>query len=93
MNTCFDQIRQIADRELNRVYEQVLNKGKDESIRQVLKEAESTWSSYRDKQCELESYGVRGGSVYPTIMAICITEKARARIMSSVAFWIVRRGT
>jgi uncharacterized protein YecT (DUF1311 family) len=80
MNSCFDRERQAVDQELNRTYHDAMERASRPNIKASLGDAEAAWSIYRDKQCEFESSGVRGGSVYATIVALCLTKATRARI-------------
>jgi uncharacterized protein YecT (DUF1311 family) len=80
MNLCFDHVRQSADEELNRTYQSAMKKTSNQAVANTLRDSERAWISYRDRECELESYAARGGSAYPMIVAICLTEKIRARI-------------
>jgi uncharacterized protein YecT (DUF1311 family) len=79
MNLCFDHIRQLADGELGYAYQSALKKTSNQAVQKALRDSERAWITYRDRECELESYGVRGGTAYPMVFAICLTEKIRAR--------------
>lgn len=45
-----------------------------------LKEAESTWLSYRDIQCKAAAHQYEGGSMAPMIYSQCLTNLTRHRI-------------
>jgi uncharacterized protein YecT (DUF1311 family) len=79
LNDCFDRIRQSADDELNRVYQDLIDRVADQSAKTALREAERAWISYRDKECAFELHNGGGGSAYPMSFAICVTAKTRAR--------------
>jgi uncharacterized protein YecT (DUF1311 family) len=79
MNLCFDHVRQVAEEELIRTYQSIFKITSDKASQQTLRDSQRGWITYRDKWCEFQSSGVRGGTVYPTILAICLTDKIRAR--------------
>lgn len=75
MNICFDRVRQLADEGLTRTYQNAMKMASDKATKSALRDSERAWISYRDKECEFKSSGVRGGSVRPMIFSICLTEK------------------
>ena len=78
MNVCYDHVRQEADDELTQTYRTLMTKISDQVVKSKLRDAERAWISYRDKECEFETYNDSAGSIYPTAVSICLTEKIRA---------------
>jgi uncharacterized protein YecT (DUF1311 family) len=79
LNACFDRTRQSADDELNRIYQDLIERMADQAAGTALRDAERAWISYRDKECAFELHNAEGGSAYPMSFAICVTAKTRAR--------------
>ncbi len=73
MNTCAASKLKKADEELNAIYGKLLSRLGSEQ-KTFLKAAERSWIHYRDKMCELEGSGTKGGSINPMIVANCLTE-------------------
>ena len=73
MNTCAASELKKADEELNAIYDKLLSR-LDSGQKPLLKAAERAWIHYRDKMCELEGSGTKGGSINPMIVANCLTE-------------------
>lgn len=67
-----------ADRALNRAYQKALSaRGADAA--QVLKTAQRSWLSFRDKECEWESDLYQGGTLAPVIFVNCLVALTQAR--------------
>ena len=78
MNACFEREYREADAELNKTYE-ALRDRVSSTGRETLRDAQRAWIAYRDAQCAFESAGTEGGSIHPTIVAICRTELTRTQ--------------
>jgi uncharacterized protein YecT (DUF1311 family) len=78
INVCAQQSYEAADRELNRVYQQLRDNLSPEE-REELRQAELEWIEYRDANCEAESSEYEGGSLQPTIRYGCLEELTRNR--------------
>lgn len=78
MTRCAGEDYARADRELNAVYAQV-RAALPEAERERLKLAQRAWIASRDADCELEPYGVRGGSMEPMLMAACKADRTTQR--------------
>lgn len=45
----------------------------------ALLKAQRAWIQYRDGQCEVEGFSVRGGTLEPAIVELCLAELTRKR--------------
>ena len=88
MNFCAEQDWQAADAELNRVYKAVMAemKAKDQSLppelqgaAQTLRDAQRAWISFRDTNCRLAGYPMRGGSAEPLLIYGCLRQMTQDR--------------
>ncbi len=68
-----------ADAELNRVYAGLL-KSLDAKTARKLKTAQLAWLKFRDAECALLASKVEGGSVYPMIYEMRMTELTKKRV-------------
>lgn len=92
LNICAANAAQAADHELNLVWKRVaaeMKRRDGEVDRKVDREplhfdtllaSQRAWLTYRDKQCLLASFEMRGGSSAPQIHDGCFHELTRARI-------------
>jgi uncharacterized protein YecT (DUF1311 family) len=88
MNFCAEQDWQAADAELNRVYTSVMAdmKAMDQSLppelkgaAQTLREAQRAWITFRDANCRLAGYPMRGGSAEPLLIYGCLRQMTTDR--------------
>jgi uncharacterized protein YecT (DUF1311 family) len=92
MNRCSYLDYQAADAELNRVWGDVSavmkkwDKDMNGTYRDgragyftVLLESQRAWLKYRDQQCTLAGYEVRGGSMEPLVVNTCRATMTEAR--------------
>jgi uncharacterized protein YecT (DUF1311 family) len=78
MNRCAAEEFQKADAELNKVYGQVAkDAGAAEKVK--LRAAQLAWIKFRDAHCDYESFGNKGGSIYPMVYSFCLAEVTRER--------------
>jgi uncharacterized protein YecT (DUF1311 family) len=81
MNQCAGQDYKAADKELNRVYQQITGRLKNNSDgKKLLVSAQRAWIGFRDAQCKFSASGVAGGSVYPLIYSNCMTSVTKVRV-------------
>ncbi|MCC8462000.1 MAG: lysozyme inhibitor LprI family protein [Rickettsia endosymbiont of Ecitomorpha arachnoides] len=81
MNYCAGEEYKKVDKKLNQIYKEILKHISDEQEKvNLLKKSQNLWIKYRDADCEFRSSGVYGGSVYPMILLMCLTEKTEERI-------------
>ena len=83
MNFCAEQDWQAADAELNRVYTSVMADmtAMDQALppelqgaAQTLRDAQRAWITFRDANCRLAGYPMRGGSAEPLLVYGCFRQ-------------------
>lgn len=78
MNACYKAAHDAADAALNERYKTLMARlGTDDQGR--LREAQRAWVAFRDKQCAFETAPYSTGSIYPVLVAGCLTELTQAR--------------
>ena len=92
MNMCLLELFQRTDAELNRQWrvtsdamkaqdrEIDRNYDKEPGYFETMLAAQRAWMAYRDKQCLLESFEMRGGSGAPMMHSLCMDRLTRERI-------------
>lgn len=78
MNICAGKAYEAADAVLNQVY-QKLRAMLDEGEKTQLKEAQTAWLAYRDRNCEFVADQYKGGTIRPMIYAGCLTDVTKNR--------------
>jgi uncharacterized protein YecT (DUF1311 family) len=78
MNTCWGNEYKKADVVLNQVYRK-LAAMLDEEPKAQLKEAQLAWINYRDKNCAFVADVYKGGTLRPTVLAICLLDVTNNR--------------
>ena len=79
LNMCTAQEYKKADQKLNKLYQAYTTKlGSAE--RKQFTAIQKSWVNYKDKDCQYTAQGYNGGSIYPTILNTCLTEKTEDRI-------------
>jgi uncharacterized protein YecT (DUF1311 family) len=88
MNFCAERDWQAADAELNRIYKAVMAdmKAMDQSLppdlqgaAQTLRDAQRAWITFRDTNCRLAGYPMRGGSAEPLLIYGCLRQMTQDR--------------
>jgi uncharacterized protein YecT (DUF1311 family) len=84
MNRCADRDARRADAELNRVYQELLSKNKDNAnATRKLRAAQRAWLAFRDAQLQAqypaEDKQGEYGSIYPMCYAIVATAMTKER--------------
>jgi uncharacterized protein YecT (DUF1311 family) len=83
LNACAEQDWQAADAELNRVYKATMAamKAVDQSLppdlqgaATTLRDAQRAWIAFRDRNCNLAGYPMRGGSAEPLLIYGCLRQ-------------------
>jgi uncharacterized protein YecT (DUF1311 family) len=83
LNFCAEQDWMDADAELNRVYKAVMAemKAMDQSLppelqgaATTLRDAQRAWIAFRDTNCNLAGYPMRGGSAEPLLIYGCLRQ-------------------
>ncbi|ARV59450.1 hypothetical protein BZZ01_13170 [Nostocales cyanobacterium HT-58-2] len=71
MKYCSQQSYQAADKRLNQVYKKVTSTFNGEQ-KQILTAAQQAWIKFRDRNCDFEVYGNRGGTGYEIFRNGCL---------------------
>lgn len=79
LNQCAARARDKADAELNKVYRELI-KDTGKAERAKLRAAQLAWIRFRDAQCDYESIGNKGGSIYPMVSSFCLARVTTARV-------------
>lgn len=79
LNQCAARARDQADAELNKVYRQLL-KDAGSAERVKLRAAQLAWIKFRDTNCDYESLGNKGGSIYPMVYSFCLARVTNTRV-------------
>jgi uncharacterized protein YecT (DUF1311 family) len=79
LNQCAARARDKADAELNKVYRELM-KDAGTTERAKLRAAQLAWIKFRDTQCDYESVGNKGGSIYPMVVSFCLARVTGARV-------------
>lgn len=88
MTVCAEQEYQAADEKLNEQWGTTKNAvaewdaNLDEAARggvESLLKSQRAWIQYRDGQCDTEGFSVRGGSLEPAIVNLCLADLTRKR--------------
>ena len=94
MHYCADEEYKKVDKELNQIYQEILKHilDKQEQVN-LLKKSQNLWIKYQEAECEFQSFGVYGGSVYPMILLMCFTKKNEERIKEFEAMLKCKKAT
>ncbi|HEX8634103.1 MAG TPA: lysozyme inhibitor LprI family protein [Pyrinomonadaceae bacterium] len=79
LNVCAARARDRADAELNQVYRQIMRETVG-TERARLRAAQLAWLKFRDAQCDYESVGNKGGSIYPMVYSFCLARVTTTRV-------------
>ncbi|TCW84931.1 hypothetical protein C5O80_06715 [Burkholderia sp. SRS-46] len=83
MSACADRAYKKSDAELNRAYQAVTTRVRDNRpLSDKLVSAQRAWVAYRDAECGFSSTGAEGGSVYPMVVSMCLDDLTKARTES-----------
>ncbi|RQS08762.1 DUF1311 domain-containing protein [Burkholderia sp. Bp9002] len=83
MSACADRAYKKSDAELNRAYQAVTTRVRDNRpLADKLVSAQRAWVAYRDAECGFSSAGAEGGSVYPMVVSTCLDDLTKARLES-----------
>lgn len=81
LNACAGANLEAADAALNKAYQALMTQQNDGASRRQLKDVESAWISYRDKECAYEVGPQQtGGSIWPMEMSNCLETMTAARL-------------
>lgn len=79
LNMCTAQEYKKADQKLNKLY-QAYSAKLSSAERKQFTAIQKSWVNYKDKDCQYTAQGYKGGSMYPTVLNTCLTEKTEDRI-------------
>ncbi|RQR58250.1 DUF1311 domain-containing protein [Burkholderia sp. Bp9126] len=83
MSACADRAYKKSDAELNRAYQAVTTRVRDNRpLADKLVSAQRAWVAYRDAECGFSSAGAEGGSAYPMVVSTCLDDLTKARVES-----------
>lgn len=77
-NECAIERADAADKELNRLYKEILSRQDDEQKKQLL-EAQRAWVAYKEKECKWEADQYKGGSISPMMYSACLERLTNER--------------
>jgi uncharacterized protein YecT (DUF1311 family) len=78
MNQCTAGQYQAADGKLNQTYQQALKRASG-SQQALLKKSQLAWIALRDADCAFLTSGSEGGTIQPTLVNQCMTDKTVER--------------
>ena len=80
LDQCAGSDFDAADKELNKIYRELLSRLPDSADQKALKAAQLAWIAFRDKDCEFEAGPVEGsGSIRPMVAGMCLADRTRTR--------------
>ena len=79
LNQCYAGEYKAAQKELDEVYAGLRAALTDSKTKKAFEAVQAAWIKYRDLHCKYEVSAYEGGSIYPMVHAMCLTEKTRAR--------------
>lgn len=81
MNICADLDYKKADKRLNNAYKALMG-SIDGEVKQLTREAQRAWITFRDKECLAQAGGERSqtsGSMWPLLYSSCLAELTNQR--------------
>lgn len=79
LNICTAQEYKKADQKLNKLYQAYTAKLSNAQRKQFTA-IQKSWVNYKDKDCHYAAQDYKGGSIYPSLLNSCLTEKTEDRI-------------
>ncbi len=84
IHSCLANKVKVSDRELNTVYQKLLQKvingPEGQEFKAALVSAQKAWINYRDKRCDAEIYPDALGSLAPEVIDDCVLEMTLQKI-------------
>jgi len=78
MNTCAAKDYEREDSRLNKTYKELVAK-LEKDRREKVKEIQIAWIKYRDLQCDFDSAGYEGGTMYSLVRSSCLSQMTKQR--------------
>jgi uncharacterized protein YecT (DUF1311 family) len=88
MTACAYKDFEAADKRLGQLYQHLMSKFETQPERAgQLKDAQSIWKQYRDKQCAFNTADTIGGSVHQQVFFLCLADltEFQAKILAAQA--------
>ena len=80
MTACYEKALKASDAALNASYCEIEGRlADDPETKKRLVGAQKAWLAFRDAECRFSTSAVEGGSIEPTLTAICLQEMTAAR--------------
>jgi uncharacterized protein YecT (DUF1311 family) len=80
LDICADQAFEAADTALNRTYQEIQKRlAGDADGKKRISAAQKAWISFRDAECDFQTYLSKDGSIYPMLVSECITTLTKRR--------------
>ncbi|KXG87589.1 lysozyme inhibitor LprI family protein [Agrobacterium bohemicum] len=73
INECYGTLYKQADSQLQATYDSLRKKLTPEAATR-LRDAQRAWVAYKENWCALQSSTVENGSMYPSVLAQCLTQ-------------------
>lgn len=78
LNECLANELGVADKRLNAAYAE-LRRALPAERRELLRKAQASWVSLRDKDCEFEASAALGGTGYQSLNLSCLIDATKSR--------------
>jgi len=81
MDQCADAAYRKADDALNKEYQEITRRLKDDTATaKLLVSAQKAWIAFRDAECAFSSSANVGGTIYPMVYSYCLERVTSARV-------------
>lgn len=81
MNACAKKAYTTSDVALNKLYQQILQRLKDDAdAKKRLLAAQRAWLAFRDAECHFSASATEGGTVFPMAYGLCLDSLTKARV-------------
>jgi uncharacterized protein YecT (DUF1311 family) len=91
MNVCSAELAKKIGGELQRTYERLLGRAESKD-KKTLREAQTAWTTYRNRHCTFQASGNEGGSVQPLIYNLCDLDATQIRLKELAYFLTCEEG-
>ena len=92
INICITNLAAQTDTKIGRIYGQYMKK-LDNEQRLKLKESQILWIKFKEKDCAFEASSVKGGSMYSSVLGMCLIDRTEKRISELQNMLNFRNGT
>ncbi len=91
MNVCSAELAKRVQAEMQRTYERLLGRA-DSKDKKTLREAQTAWTTYRNRHCTFQASGNEGGSVQALIYNLCDLDATQVRLNELAYFMTCEEG-